>query len=55
MEQLTAGLGNLFNQTYSPSIGQINALRNSRPPLIPGITFITGDGNSGYTDHATGH
>ena len=48
MEQLTAGLGNLFTQTYSPSISQINALETT-PPSIPGITFITGDGNSGYT------
>ncbi len=48
MEQLTAGLGNLFNQTYSPSTSQINALQTT-PPYIPGITFITGDGNSGYT------
>ena len=47
MEQLTAGLGNLFNQTYSPSISQINALETT-PPVIPGIQFITGNGTSGY-------
>ena len=48
MEQLTAGLGNLFNQTYSPSISQVKALETT-PPYIPGIAFITGDGKSGYT------
>jgi hypothetical protein len=47
MEQLTAGLGNLFSQTYSPSITQINALETT-PPVIPGIQFITGNGTSGY-------
>ncbi len=31
MEQLTAGLGNLFNITYSPSITQINALQTTPP------------------------
>ena len=47
MEQLTAGLGNLFAQTYAPSIGQINALQTS-PPSIGGITYLTADGHSGY-------
>jgi hypothetical protein len=48
MEELTAGLGNLFSQTYSPSIAQVNALE-ATPPVIPGIQFITGNGTSGYT------
>jgi hypothetical protein len=47
MEQLTAGLGNLFSQTYSPSISQINALETT-PPNIPGLQFVTGNGTSGY-------
>jgi hypothetical protein len=47
MEQLTAGLGNLFSQTYSPSISQINALETT-PPVIPGIQYLTGNGTSGY-------
>jgi hypothetical protein len=47
MEQLTAGLGNLFSQTYSPSIGQINALELTPPP-VPDITYATGDGKPGY-------
>ena len=48
MEQMTASLGNLFNQTYSPSIAQINALELT-PPTLPGIVYQTGDGNNGYT------
>lgn len=49
MEQLTAGLGNLFSQTYSPSIAQIDALEtNPGPPVIPGITYQTASGSSGY-------
>ncbi len=47
MEQMTAGLGNLFSQTYSPSISQVNALE-ATPPVIPGIQFITGNNTSGY-------
>ena len=47
MEQLTAGLGNLFDLTYSPSIGQINALETS-PPSLPGISYTKGDGTAGY-------
>jgi hypothetical protein len=47
MEQLTAGLGNLFTQTYSPTIGQIDALETT-PPTIPGVSFVTGSGSSGY-------
>ena len=47
MEQLTAGLGNLFIQTYSPSIAQVTALEKT-PPVIPGIVYQTGDGGNGY-------
>jgi hypothetical protein len=47
METLTASLGNLFSQTYSPSIAQIDALESS-PPAIPGISYVTGSGASGY-------
>jgi len=48
MEQMTASLGNLFSQTYSPSIGEINNLETT-PPSFPGIVYQTGDGNNGYT------
>ena len=47
MEELTAGLGNLFAQTYAPSISQINAIQTS-PPTVPGINYVTADGHSGY-------
>ena len=47
MEQLTAGLGNLFSQTYAPSMSQINTLQTT-PPVVPGITYVTADGHSGY-------
>jgi hypothetical protein len=56
MEKMTADLGNLFSQTYSPSIGQINALETSPygPPqngTFPGINvaYTTGDGTAAYT------
>jgi hypothetical protein len=48
MEQMTASLGNLFSETYSPSITQINQLETT-PPSLPGIVYQTGDGNNGYT------
>jgi Tfp pilus assembly protein PilX len=49
MEQMTASLGNLFTQTYSPTAGQINAIQNNPPSAVPGITYLTGDGKNGYT------
>jgi hypothetical protein len=50
MEQLTANLGNLFAQTYSPTMSQINAVATSpAAPVIPGISFVNGSGASGYT------
>jgi len=48
MEKMTADLGNLFSQTYSPSIAQVNQLQTTPPPLS-GIAFQTADGNPGYT------
>ncbi len=48
MEQMTANLGNLFAQNYSPSIGQINAIAGA-PPALQGIQFLKGDNSSGYS------
>ena len=55
MEKMTADLGNLFSQTYSPSIGQINSLETSPygPPASTtfpneSVSYVTGDGNNGY-------
>lgn len=50
MEQMTANLGNLFSQTYAPTLAQLNALStNPGPPVIPGVSYVTGSGGSGYT------
>src|SRR4029077_1633050 len=48
MDQMTANLGNLFSQNYSPSIGQIDAISNT-PPVLQGIQYLKGDGSSGYS------
>lgn len=51
MEKMTADLGNLFSQTYSPSISQINTLQTSPPSTaaFPNISYMTADGSLGYT------
>ena len=41
MEQLTANLGNLFSQTYSPSIGQVNNLMTTPPPPLVVMVWLT--------------
>ncbi len=53
MEQMTANLGDLFDQTYSPTAAQVNAIALN-PPLIPlqsgkFIQFLNSNGTSGYT------
>lgn len=55
MEKMTADLGDLFSQTYSPSISQITGLETTPygPPassLFPGetVTYTDADGNNGY-------
>lgn len=48
MEQLTAGLGTLFDSTYAPSGAQINAI-TSTPPTLSGVSYTRFDGSSGYT------
>jgi len=48
MEQMTANLGDLFAQTYSPTIAQINTVQLN-PPLLPNIQYLTSNGSSGYT------
>lgn len=47
MEQLTASLGDLFAQTYSPTGAQIAAIQRT-PPLLNGIQYLNSDGSSGY-------
>ena len=47
LERLTADLGTLFDNNYAPSTAQINAL-TTNPPVIPGISFVSPGGGSGY-------
>jgi hypothetical protein len=47
MEKLTSDLGNLFTQTYAPTMSQINALETT-PPAIPGLTYTNGSGAPAY-------
>ncbi|MGB9435604.1 MAG: hypothetical protein WBQ89_25370 [Candidatus Acidiferrum sp.] len=56
MEKMTADLGYLFSQTYSPSITQVNALETTPygPPvssLFPNesVSYATADGTPAYT------
>ena len=48
MEQMTANLGDLFGQTYSPTAAQINQIQLN-PPLLPNIQYVTSNGSNGYT------
>jgi hypothetical protein len=48
MEKLTADLGTLFDANYAPSGAQIKALATNPPPL-PGYTYVSPGGGSGYT------
>lgn len=54
MEQMTAKLGDLFAQTYSPTGSQINNIQLA-PPLIPGIEYLNSDGTTGYTIEAAAY
>src|SRR5271157_206313 len=47
MEKMTANLGDLFTQTYSPTMGQINTIQLN-PPVLGNIQFLASDGTSGY-------
>ena len=48
MEKMTADIGSLFEQNYSPTGAQINTLQTLMP-TIPGIQYVKYDGSSGYT------
>lgn len=54
MEQLTANLGDLFDQTYSPTGAQIANLELN-PPIINGIQYLNSNGTSGYTITASAY
>jgi hypothetical protein len=46
LEQITSDLSNLFVSDFSPSSGQIAALR-ATPPTLPGFSFIAPGGGAG--------
>ena len=49
MEKMTADVGNLFSVNYAPSGNDVNALvTNNFQPVLPGISYISPDGSSGY-------
>lgn len=48
MEKLTADIGTLFAQNYSPTGPQVDALQNA-PPVMSGINYVKFDGSNGYT------
>src|SRR5437899_5107109 len=47
MEKMTADLGTLFDNTYSPSAAQLNQIPQT-PPSLSGIKYLATDGTSGY-------
>src|SRR5271157_3067869 len=44
MEKMTADIGTLFDENYSPSGTQINALETT-PPALSGISFVQASGS----------
>lgn len=48
LEKFTSDLATLFNNDVSPSVGQINTVA-AAPPVIPGFTFTSPGGGTGYT------
>jgi hypothetical protein len=62
LEQITSDVNNLFVADFSPSTGQIAALR-ATPPVLPGFSFIAPGGGAGsgywvqprFTDPVTGN
>src|SRR5208282_6225174 len=47
MEKMTADVGTLFDENYSPSGVQINAVQTT-PPALNGINYVQYNGSSGY-------
>jgi hypothetical protein len=50
VEKLTADLGQMFMGNFAPTNAQVNQLWQDAndPPALPGITFVTPNGNPGY-------
>ena len=47
LEKLTSDLGNLFQTNPRPTAAQLAAIMNA-PPNLAGVTWMEGDGDSGY-------
>ena len=48
IEKLTADVGDLFSSNFAPTGAQINALEATPPADLGGVTWMEGDGDSGY-------
>jgi hypothetical protein len=50
VEKLTADLGQLFQGNFAPTNAQVNTLWQDAddPPALPGISYLTPNGNPGY-------
>src|SRR6266446_1389220 len=49
LEKMTADLGTLFDNTYSPTAAELNNIIANPPPNLGDITFAAADGTPGYT------
>jgi Tfp pilus assembly protein PilX len=49
LEKMTADLGTLFDNTYSPTPAELNTITQNPPPNLGDLTFTAADGTSGYT------
>jgi Tfp pilus assembly protein PilX len=48
LEKMTADLGTLFDNTYSPTAAELNNISANPPPNLGDVTFTAADGTSGY-------
>jgi hypothetical protein len=49
LEKMTADLGTLFDNTYSPTATELSNITSNPPPNLGDLTFTAADGTSGYT------
>jgi Tfp pilus assembly protein PilX len=48
LEKMTADLGTLFDNTYSPTAAELSNISSNPPPNLGDVTFKAADGTSGY-------
>jgi len=48
LEKMTADLGTLFDNTYSPTASELNKITSNPPSGLGDLTFTAADGTSGY-------